>query len=209
MSRIRVFAAGMLVAVVAVLASAAPASAHGQLVSSSPAAGERLTAAPEQVSLTFTDELLTLDGAGMTVLVIDVDGRDWVEGEPTVSGPTVTAQLAAGMPVAGYELRWQVVSSDGHPISGVIPFTVGDAEPLTSVSEPPLASGDGDGDVRTQEQIQEQSAQESQPAIRLVLIGVGGAAIAVAVFALIQLLRRRSAAAPTTPRHDRGGREPL
>ncbi len=197
MTRVRVFAAGMLVAVVAVFASAVPASAHDQLVSSTPESGERLEAAPEQVSLTFTDEPLTLDGAGMTVLVIDADGRDWVDESPTVSEMTVTARLAVGMPEAGYELRWQVVSGDGHPISGVIPFTIGDAEPLASATA--SASADERGSGAGQTQVQEQGAQESRQALRVVLLGAGGAVIAVAVFVLIHFLRPRRSGGTDDP----------
>lgn len=191
MSRARVFAAGVLAAVVVMLASTVPASAHDQLVSSTPEAGERLETSPERVSLTFSDEPLTLDGSGMTVLVVDAEGRDWVDGPPTVEGTTVTAGLPPGMPEAGYELRWQVVSADGHPISGVIPFTIGDAEPLAAA----FASTGAAGGEQVQ---QEQSEQDAQPTSRVVLLGVGGAVIAVAAFAAIQLLRRRhhGAAAP-------------
>lgn len=197
MSRIRMLAAGMLLAVFAVLASAAPAAAHDELVSSDPEVGDRLSAGPEQVSLMFSDEPLALDGAGLAVVVVDAAGRDWVDEDPSASEQTVTARLGAGMPEAGYELRWRVVSADGHPISGVIPFTIGDAEPLAAGSETDTADGGDTG--RTQTQVQEQSAQETQQAIRVVLLGVGGAAIAVIVFVIINFFRRRRGDGSGTP----------
>lgn len=193
MSRICVFAAGMLAAVVAVFAATTPAFAHDQLIASNPESGQQLEVAPDAVSLEFSGELLVLGDArlGATVIVVDAGGRNWVDGTPEVREHIVTANLIAGMPDAGYEVRWQVVSSDGHPISGVIPFTVGDTKPLAEVTAPIGDSGDiGAG----QKEAQDQSAQESQQALRVVLIGTSGAVIAVAVLALTYFLRRRTRA---------------
>ena len=183
MSRVRVLAAGMAVGVIAALASALPSSAHDQLIASSPSAGERLDAAPEGVSLEFSGQLLVLDGAGALVMVVDPAGRDWLEGAPVVEGHMVTAALAPGMPEAGYEIRWRVVSSDGHPISGVIPFTIGDAAPLSAASP---------GSGRTDAQQQDQTAPDIPRALRVALVGAGGAAIAAALFTVISFLRRRA-----------------
>ncbi|WP_234714487.1 copper resistance CopC family protein, partial [Mycobacterium tuberculosis] len=91
---------------------------------SSPADGERLEAPPTSVTMTFSGELLVLDEstAGAVVLVVDTAGKDWATGEVDVRGRTVTAALPPGMPEGGYQVRWQVVSEDGHPIAGLIPF---------------------------------------------------------------------------------------
>lgn len=40
--------------------------------------------------------------------------------------------LDGELPAAGYVVEWRVVSSDGHPISGTIPFTVDGGAPITS-----------------------------------------------------------------------------
>lgn len=132
----RISSAAAIVALL-VLAPATAASAHDELVSSSPAAGEQLSTAPESITLAFSAEVLTM---GAAIMVVDADGTDWVASEPVVDYGEVTATLESGMPDAGYEVRWRVVSSDGHPISGVIPFTVGDAEPLVAESAAPAQS---------------------------------------------------------------------
>lgn len=103
------------------LASAAPAGAHAVLVSSSPSDGETFTEAPTEVSLTFNENLIDIGGE---IAVVDASQTDWADGEFTVDGPTATAPLKDGMPGGNYELRWQVVSADGHPISGIIPFSI-------------------------------------------------------------------------------------
>ncbi len=77
MSPFRRISAVLLVAAVAVLATTTPASAHDQLVSSTPGAGEQLASAPTNVSLTFSGELIVLDASmtGALVMVVDESGR--------------------------------------------------------------------------------------------------------------------------------------
>lgn len=203
MSPVRRIAAGLVLATVAALAITTPAWAHDQLVSSTPSADERLTVPPENVTMTFSGEPLVLDDSvsGAVVLVVDAAGNDWVVGDVTVDGRNVTAPLDPGMPTAGYQVRWQVVSEDGHPIAGVIPFTVGDAEPLSMgpVEETTgEASDDAAATLTADSPSAEQSDQnaESHRTFRLLSISTGGAALAVLVFVLVQFRRPRTAAAP-------------
>lgn len=168
------------VALAAVLAAPTAVFAHDALVSSSPESGEELSNAPATVVLTFTDKILTM---GVAVVVVDGSDHDWVVGEPDATEATVTATLDERMPEGGYEMRWRVVSGDGHPISGVIPFTVGDAEPLTRASQPPAVDA---GMTDTQSP----STNTTEGVPRFVLVGAGGAVVAVAAFALVQFFRR-------------------
>jgi methionine-rich copper-binding protein CopC len=191
--------AGLTVAVVAMLATAAPASAHDKLISSDPASDQKLAEAPTTVSLTFSADVLDM---GAAVVVSDASGTDWVSTTPTIDGPTVTATLEEGLPDAGYEIRWRVVSSDGHPITGVVPFTVGDGTAMGGgagtggAPESTVAPGAAaDADPGTRSSTRTQTAQEDEGPWRVVLVGAGGAAIAVALLALVQLLRRRRDAA--------------
>lgn len=191
MSPVRRWVVGVTVAAVAVLATALPASAHDALVHSTPQVDERLATAPENIVLTFSGELLTLgdSATGAVVLVLDENGRDWAGNDVEVAGNTVTVGVDPGMPEAGYQVRWQVVSEDGHPISGIVPFTIGDAEPMALQG----ASGQTAAEA---EDLEDQTTQEPGGVPRALLIGGGGAAIAVAAFALYRFLRRpRTAAA--------------
>ena len=192
MPRTRALAGGLAVAVVALCATAAPASAHDELLSSDPASDEVLAAPPESVSLRFSADVLDM---GAAVVVTDSEGTDWVTALPTIDGPTVTATLDEGMPEAGYEIRWRVVSSDGHPISGVVPFTVGDGAPLAEAGADATPATGADAGTSTQDSTQDstqsQVAQEDEGPLRAVLVGAGGAARAVAVLVLVQILRRR------------------
>lgn len=191
MSTFRRFAVGVAAALVVIVTAAPPAAAHDELVSSTPASHARLDTAPGSVSLQFSADVMEL---GALIMVADTAGGDWVTGDPTVQGNIVTVPIAEGMPVGGYEVRWRVVSADGHPISGVIPFTVGDAEPLQRQSSDDVVTGDA-GSVSAEQPQDSQSTQENGGVLRVALIGAAGAAVAVAVGAAIQFLRRRQTAA--------------
>lgn len=192
MRSFRRYAAASAAAILLVLAGPSPASAHDELVASSPAHSDRLTTPPEQVALTFSADVLQV---GATIIVADSAERDWAVGEPAIMRDTVTVALADDMPESGYEIRWRVVSSDGHPISGVIPFTIGDGEPLVRTHErSAVADGSAVDEASGPVDIAEsaQRSPQDQPMLRTVLIGAGGAIVAVAVLLLIQFSRRRT-----------------
>ncbi len=188
--------ASLLLGLLGITVGATPAFAHDQLSASDPPAGAQLESAPERVSLQFSDNVLTI---GAIVLVADTDGTSWADGDPILDGPTVTARLADGMADGAYEIRWRVVSADGHPISGVIPFTIGDAvQPMdeqtaTDATESPAATV---APVTGGE-----SSAEAGAAIRPILVGVGGAAAALLVLAGVAVWKRRHTPSPP---HDHG-----
>lgn len=101
---------------------ASPASAHDELLSSDPAADSALDALPEQLTLTFSGELATDPGA-TELQVTDAAGTSLADGEPLVEGTLVTQPLT-GAASGAITVLWKVVSSDGHPISGELAFTV-------------------------------------------------------------------------------------
>lgn len=164
-----------------VLVAAAPASAHDELLTSDPAPGDAVAVAPEEIVLTFSSDVMSV---GAAIIVADADGTDWVGGDPVMDGTVVTVPLQSDMPESGYEVRWRVVSSDGHPISGIIPFTVGDAAPIVRESAP-ATSGDAGSENA-------QGATSDEQAWRPLIVAASGAALAAAAFALILILRRRS-----------------
>lgn len=117
-------AVGALVVAGPVLAITSPAQAHNYLVSSTPSDGATLTQLPEKFEITTNGPLLTLDGStgGFAMEVKDAAGAYYGDGCVTVEGPSMTAAAALGAP-GDYTLLWQVVSSDGHTVSGELGFT--------------------------------------------------------------------------------------
>lgn len=114
---------GLAAAVPGVLMAPA-AAAHSVLVSVDPADGSELANSPEQVVLTFNEEV---NQNFATVAVTAGEGSpNQVSGEPTVSGETVTAQVEDLEP-GNYTIGYRVTSADGHVVSGSSVFSVVDS----------------------------------------------------------------------------------
>ncbi|MFI6597099.1 copper resistance protein CopC [Nonomuraea sp. NPDC050536] len=119
------------IAALFVLGTAGPALAHDSLKSSDPAKGSTVEAV-DRVSLVFSE------GVRMpTVLVRGADGAGHQAGKPSVDGATVRQALKEPLGAGKYTIAYRVVSSDGHPIEGEIPFTVKAASPTPTPSDSP------------------------------------------------------------------------
>lgn len=124
-----------LLGLVGALALPLPASAHDELLGSDPAPGSTLEQAPDALTLTFSGLISPEEGATV-IEATDGAGTLLTDGAPVVQDNTVTQPLvAADGPVT---VLWKVVSSDGHPISGELSFTV--AAPQTPTPEPETAA---------------------------------------------------------------------
>ena len=124
-------AAGATIAlVIAIFPSRA--MAHAELVSSSPAADETLSTAPESVTLVFDGELLP-DGTGF--VVSDADGGVVGEGGLDLSVAErneIAGEVAIREP-GTYTVAWTAASADGHEEQGDFGFAVA-APPNTAVA---------------------------------------------------------------------------
>lgn len=118
----RAVAAALLGALL-VLLVASPASAHAQLVATSPASGQLVDEAPTVALVRFSeavqvddDSLRLHDRRGERVDVGALERRD--------GGRALEVELPE-LEDGGYVLTWRVVSLDGHPISGGVSWRVG------------------------------------------------------------------------------------
>lgn len=172
----------LIVVVIAALSLLpAPARAHDTLISSDPADGAAVETSPEQITLTYSADLLEVSPV---VRIVDADGETVLEETPTVDGPTAVLDLADPLPAGEYEIQWRVVSSDGHPIEGTLALTVendpaaGDLEPAGEKTTAPAASDAGSDAPTSAETTSEATAAEEQegsgglPAPLLIGIGV-------------------------------------
>ncbi|WP_443053851.1 copper resistance CopC/CopD family protein [Streptomyces sp. NBC_00271] len=138
--RVRVLLLLLLAVIGAVLAGAAPASAHAALTGSDPQQGAVVSRAPTQVSLTFSEKVAMSDGS---VRVLDPKGKRVDTGKTTdLGGTTYGVKLHSGLPDGTFTVTYQVVSADSHPVSGAFTFSVG-APSQTSValSDPAVGGG--------------------------------------------------------------------
>jgi copper transport protein len=100
-------------------------SAHAYIMKSSPYENETLSKSPKKVTIQFDEKI---QSSFKSLKVFDSKGKraDKKNSHIDPSRPSVlTCDLKANLPKGTYRIQWRVVSSDGHPVEGVIPFQVG------------------------------------------------------------------------------------
>ena len=98
-------------------------SAHADLQVSTPGGGESLEVAPEEIRLTFSEELFEelveisiLDAAGDLYSTIKVE-------QTPPPGTDVIFPWPPQAPPGEYSIAYRVVSADGHPVTGTVSFS--------------------------------------------------------------------------------------
>lgn len=169
------------------LLTAPAASAHDQLTSSEPIQDERVATAPSSITLRFSAPLLNL---GNEIRIVDAEAKNWALGASVLTRETLSQPLAPDMPEGEYQVRWRVVSSDGHPINGAYSFLVGETAQSGTIA-----------DVVAPEQ--NASAPESPAAVSAstfafpawglaALAGAGGGLVLYLIYLVLSSVRRRS-----------------
>ena len=168
--------AGLLVAllgaVALLLTAAGPASAHAQLVETTPVDGTALDAAPGAVTLTFNEAVSPPPGG---VRVFDGAGDRVDTSAPVAAAddPLVVGAALEPLEEGAYVVTWRVVSADGHPLRGAFVFTVGAGGSADASLVASLLAGD-DG---------------PWPALRT--LGIVASYLAVLLLAGVLLVQRR------------------
>ncbi|MFG3442793.1 copper resistance protein CopC [Nonomuraea sp. NPDC047897] len=129
MNRSPLAAITAILAALFLLGTAGPALAHDSLKSSDPAKGTTVKTV-EKVTLEFTAKVR------MPFVIVRGPGDEQHQlGKPALDGAEVTQELKGALPDGKYTIAYRVVSSDGHPIEGEIPFTVKGATPSATPSD--------------------------------------------------------------------------
>ena len=116
------------------------AQAHTKLVSSSPADGDTVTAAPAQITLTFDEPLMQ---SADTISINDASGQVIASQQVQPNGAVVSVAWPANLKSGDYEIAYRVVADDGHPQMGAIHFTfagAADSAAPSSATSAPAAS---------------------------------------------------------------------
>ncbi|RRQ87200.1 copper resistance CopC/CopD family protein [Streptomyces griseofuscus] len=130
----------LLAALGALLAGAAPASAHAALTGSDPAQGVVVQQPPARVSLTFSEKVAM---NGNSLRVLDPEGKPVQTGAPdNVRGTTYAVRLEGGLGKGTYTVTYEVVSADSHPVAGAYTFSIGaPSRTVVSGSGPTVGGG--------------------------------------------------------------------
>lgn len=203
-------AVGLVTAVAGLGLGAVSAAAHTSLISSTPEDGATLDDSPAEVVLEFDDDLL----AEFTqVAVLDEEDGNHEQGDPEIDGGRATQAVGALEP-GEYRVSYRVGSGDGHPVSGVITFTVAEApaaaeqdatEPEsvpTGQNEPDTdASADTAGESATEQAASTPAAESDATGdaggAPLGIVGAAAAVVAAAAVAFVLTRRRGDGSGPT------------
>ena len=100
----------------------AGADAHSLLLESSPAAGATLSEGPPRISLRFNNRI---EKSLSTIRVVDERGTP--RPATVLPGDAAADRLTATLPAlapGAWRVEWQVLSTDGHIVSGRFSFRV-------------------------------------------------------------------------------------
>ncbi|GAA3209916.1 copper resistance CopC family protein [Nonomuraea helvata] len=196
MKRSPLAALAAVAAALLVLVTAPPALAHDALKSSSPAKGAKVKAL-EEVRLEFT--------AGVRLPYVIVRGPGDAEhqrGKPEADGKVVTQAVGGPLPDGKYTIAYRVVSSDGHPIEGEIPFKVegaetpspsasASAESAASVSSEPPAQAQVQPSATDQATATDQASASQAATFPVWLVIVIGALVGIGIGFLLSARRKK------------------
>jgi copper resistance protein C len=201
-------AAGVTVAlaIAGVLALGGPAAAHNQIVSSTPSPNETLTALPAQFAIETNEALLDIGGTGrgFAFEIRDAHGTFYEDGCVTIVDDNMFTTARLGAP-GKYTIIFQIVSADGHAVSGTIPFTWAPTAAVvvtTGVSSPPGCDGAPGPPKPHTDATSTQTTRTSTVPLGDVL-WIGGTILVVAIAILVTLViltrRRRDDDEPAEP----------
>jgi len=196
LARRRIAAGTLVVSIAALLAIASPAFAHDQVVSSTPAPNQTLTELPAQFEIDTNEKLLDIGGTGrgFAFEIQDAAGKYYETGCVSIVDATMSTAARLGAPGA-YTVIYQLVSEDGHAVSGRIPFTwapSGDATVTRGVADPPGCHGAaGPAKPTTGNGGSEADRDSAVPLADILWIGGIIVVVALAVIITLVLLTRR------------------
>ena len=176
----------VLLALGILIAGPAPlALAHTELILSTPDDGSRIATVPDEVELTFSEDLLpetvvvsVEDSAGLVVRVLELE----------VDGSDVIVTWPPGLSGTDYTVNYRVVSQDGHPVSGSLAFTVDSPPVVTEASASPASLDPGAADAA--ESVESAGSGSAAPIAAL----AAGLGVGIAVGFLFWITRRRGRA---------------
>ena len=133
-----------LAAIVLAISGVLPAQvvfAHAELESSNPEANSVIGAAPAVVALTFGEKLMVMEGEDTAnqIEVVNSANERVDNADYQVTGEVLTVSLKPNLADDNYKITYRAVSTDGHPIEGVIEFEVSAAARSAEATPMPIS----------------------------------------------------------------------
>ncbi|WP_223263243.1 copper resistance protein CopC [Arthrobacter sp. NamB2] len=168
----------VLLTLAVLLGAGGAASAHDELVGSTPAEGATLDVLPPALELSFSN---VPSGIGAQVQVLDEAGVDWADGPVAIVDRTASQPLRAGAPAGEYTVNWRVVSSDSHPIEGTFAFRT--QQGTTTVPDSATTAGPLDAQEDPANETQTAGVSDFPWSVVLMIAALIAIAVALAVTA--------------------------
>lgn len=100
------------------------ASAHAQLTTSLPTQNQIVKILPKLIWIEFDGDLMTFgDKNPNEIKVLNAKLKRVDLGGTIVGGARISTKLKSGLPPGKYQVRYRIVSEDGHPVEGNFSFT--------------------------------------------------------------------------------------
>jgi methionine-rich copper-binding protein CopC len=140
MSKSQRIIGSVLLAGLATFIPTTSASAHTDLVSSSPGADEIVNASQESISITFSEPPL-VDGAA--IVILNSTGETLDSPAPTLDGASLSIPWPADLTPGQITVQWRATADDGHVLSDEFGFN------YTAAAEGGMAPGPSDSAAPT------------------------------------------------------------
>ncbi|ARJ07753.1 hypothetical protein GCM10010988_41910 [Cnuibacter physcomitrellae] len=119
---LRLSLTALALTLLATLGIVSPAQAHDALSAADPAPDSTVSTPLTTVTLTFNEAPLDGFDSAIAIAVLDPAGTDVSTGSVGVTD-TVLSKAVSPTIAGTYQVLWQTVSTDGHPISGQYAFS--------------------------------------------------------------------------------------
>ncbi len=132
-----------LLGIFALLLLPVGANAHAGVVAVAPAQGQEWRSMASEISIQFSEELLTISNEDVNTLSLtELDGPPIELENIRVEGEYLKAAIPSGDYAPGtYEVTYRIVSADGHKLSDSFTFALN----APAVTAAPVTTDEGDG----------------------------------------------------------------
>ncbi|MCK1994133.1 hypothetical protein GW626_02110 [Peribacillus muralis] len=131
----------LVISLFSLLLYPAMASGHATVISSNPSPNEAMDTLPEKISIQFSENI---QPAFHSLEVFSQDGQKVPVQKSAISEQSeriLEAKWKGTVDEGVYYIKWRVVSSDGHPIEGTIPFQFGESASLSDQDHSQVKAG--------------------------------------------------------------------
>ncbi|MGE6258032.1 copper resistance CopC/CopD family protein [Heyndrickxia sporothermodurans] len=100
-------------------------SAHAYIVNSNPKENEVFSKSPTKIDIEFNEPI---QSGFHSLELINSSGKQTKLNAKIKEMTILEANIKDTLPKGTYALQWKAVSADGHPVQGVIPFSIGSVQ---------------------------------------------------------------------------------